>query len=66
MNPSMDAHSEQDERFRLDTGKLPRRIELELPDGLMEKLKQHADRLNLPVSELIEQILAQSCVESVE
>ena len=66
MNSSQDAGGEQDARFRLDPTQMPQRLELDLSDELLARLMQQAERSNRSLSELIEHILAQSCVEMAE
>ena len=45
---------------------MPQRLELDIPEDLLERLMQQAERCNRSLPELIEYILAQSCVEMVE
>ena len=45
---------------------MPQRLELVLSDELLARLMQQAERSNRSLSELIEHILAQSCVEMAE
>ena len=66
MNSSQDAEGEQDARFRLDPTQMPRRVELDIPEELLERLIQQAERCNRSLPELIEYILAQSCMEIAE
>ena len=66
MNSTHDAAGEQDTQFRLDPTQMPQRLELDIPEELLERLMQQAQRCNRSLPELIEYILAQSCVEMVE
>jgi hypothetical protein len=66
MNASQDAAGEQDARFRLDPTQMPQRVELDIPEELLERLMQQAERCNRSLPELMEYILAQSCVEMAE
>jgi hypothetical protein len=66
MNASQDSAGEQDVRFRLDPTQMPRRVELDIPEELLERLIQQAERCNRSLPELIEYILAQSCMEIAE
>ena len=66
MNSSHDSAGEQDARFRLDPTQMPRRVELDIPEELLERLIQQAERCNRSLPELIEYILAQSCMEMAE
>jgi hypothetical protein len=66
MNSSHDAAVEQDTQFRLNPTQMPQRLELDLPDELLERLMQQAERCHRSLPELIEYILAQSCVEMAD
>ncbi len=66
MNSTRDSAGEQDAQFRLDPTQMPQRLELDIPEELFERLMQQAERCNRSLPELIEYILAQSCVEMVE
>lgn len=66
MNSSPDSAGEQDARFRLDPTQMPQRLELDIPEELLERLMQQAQRCNRSLPELIEHILAQSCMEMAE
>ena len=66
MNSMHDAAGEQDTPFRLDPTQMPQRLELDIPEELLERLMQQAERCNRSLPELIEYILAQSCVEMAE
>ena len=66
MNSSHDSAGEQDARFRLDSTQMPQRLELDIPEELLERLMQQAQRCNRSLPELIEYILAQSSMEMVE
>jgi len=66
MNSSHDSAGEQDARFRLDPTQMPQRLELDIPEELLERLMQQAERCNRSLPELIEYILAQSCMEIAE
>ena len=66
MNSLHDSAGEQDARFRLDPSQMPQRLELDIPEELLERLMQQAERCNRSLPELIEHILAQSCMEMAE
>jgi len=66
MNSSHDSAGEQDARFRLDSAQIPQRLELDIPEELLERLIRQAERYNRSLPELIEYILAQSCMEIAE
>jgi hypothetical protein len=66
MNSSHDSAGEQDARFRLDSVQMPQRLELDIPEELLERLIRQAERCNRSLPELIEHILAQSCIEMAE
>jgi hypothetical protein len=66
MNSTHDAAGEQDAQFRLDPTQMPQRLELEIPEQLLERLILQAERCNRSLPELIEYILAQSCMEMAE
>ena len=66
MNSSQDSAGERDARFRLDPTQMPQRLELDIPEELLERLMQQAERCNRSLPELIEYILAQSCMEIAE
>jgi len=66
MNSSHDSSGEQDARFRLDSAQMPQRLELDIPEELLERLIRQAERCNRSLPELIEYILAQSCMEIAE
>jgi hypothetical protein len=66
MNSSQDSAGERDTRFQLDPTQMPQRLELDIPEELLERLMQQAERCNRSLPELIEYILAQSCVEMAE
>lgn len=66
MPPFQSAPGEQDPRFQLDPSLMPQRLELDLPEELLEKLMRQAGRSHRSLPELIEHILSQSCVEIVE
>lgn len=66
MPPSQSAASEQDPRFQFDPSRMPQRLELDLPEELLEKLMRQAGRCHRSLPELIEHILSQSSVEIVE
>jgi len=66
MNSSHDSAGEQDARFRLDSAQMPQRLELDIPEELLERLIRQAERCNRSLPELIEYILAQSCIEIAE
>jgi len=66
MNSIHDSAGEPDARFRLDPTQMPQRLELDLPEELLEQLMRQAVRCNRSLSELIEHILAQSCMEMAE
>ena len=66
MNSSHDSAGEQDARFRLDSAQIPQRLELDIPEELLERLIRQAERCNRSLPELIEYILAQSCIEIAE
>lgn len=66
MNSSPDSAGEQDARFRLDPTQMPQRLELEIPEQLLERLILQAERCNRSLPELIEYILAQSSMEMAE
>ncbi len=66
MNSSQDSAGEQDARLRLDPTQMPQRLELDIPEQLLERLIRQAERCNRSLPELIEYILAQSSMEMVE
>jgi hypothetical protein len=66
MNASQDSAGEQDARFRLDPTQMPQRLELDIPEQLLERLIRQPERCNRSLPELIEYILAQSSMEMVE
>ena len=66
MNASQDSAGEQDARFRLDPTQMPQRLELDIPEELLERLIRQAERCNRSLPELIGYILAQSSMEMVE
>ena len=66
MNSSQDSAGEQDVRFRLDPNQMPQRLELDIPEELLERLIRQAERCNRSLPELIEYILAQSSMEMAE
>lgn len=66
MNSTHDAAGEQDTQFCLDPTQMPQRLELDIPEELLERLMQQAQRCNRSLPELIEHILAQSCMEMAE
>jgi len=66
MNSSHDSAGEQDARFRLDSAQMPQRLEIDIPEELLERLIRQAERCNRSLPELIEYILAQSCMEIAE
>jgi hypothetical protein len=66
MRSTNDFSGEPDARFRLDPTRMPQRFELDIPEELLEQLKWQAERCNRSLPDLIEYILAQSCVEMAE
>jgi hypothetical protein len=66
VNSLQDSAGERDARFRLDPTQMPQRIELDISEELLERLTHQAERCNRSLPELIEYILAQSCLEMAE
>jgi hypothetical protein len=66
MPPIQPARGEQDPRFQLDPSRMPQRLELDLPEELLEQLMRQAERSHRSLPELIAHILSQSCAEIVE
>ena len=66
MHSSHNSAGEQDDQFRLDPTQMPQRLELDIPEQLFERLILQAERCNRSLPELIEYILAQSCMEMAE
>ncbi len=66
MKSSQDFPGERDAQFRLDPTQMPQRLELDIPEELLEQLMWQAERCNRSLPELIEHILAQSRLEMAE
>jgi hypothetical protein len=45
---------------------MPRRLELDISEELLQRLMRQAERCNRSLPELVEYILAQSCLEMAE
>lgn len=45
---------------------MPQRLELDIPEELLERLMRQAERCNRSLPELIEYVLAQSSMEMAE
>jgi hypothetical protein len=66
VNSLQDSAGERDAQFRLDPTQMPRRLELDISEGLLQRLMRQAERCNRSLPELVEYILAQSCLEMAE
>ena len=57
--PPDGAPGESDPRFRLDPARFPQRLDLELPEELVERLERMAHQRNRSLSELIHNLICQ-------
>lgn len=57
-NPRPSEEPEQDERFRLNPAKFPKRLELELDEALLRHLEALATRRGRSVNDLITDLLS--------
>jgi hypothetical protein len=54
----VDPAFEQDHNFCLDPARLPQRIEIELPDAVIEAVSRQAERSNRTFNEMVQHLLA--------
>lgn len=58
MDPLPSGEPEQDERYRLDPSKFPKRVDLELSEELMQHLEAMAARSGRSINDLITDLLS--------
>jgi hypothetical protein len=59
-SPWANPPGEPDPRFRLDSARLPQRLEFELPEAVIEAITRQAQRSNRSFNEMVQHLLAQS------
>ena len=59
-SPRANPPGEPDPRFRLDSARLPQRLEFELPEAVIEAITRQARRSNRSFNEMVQHLLAQS------
>jgi hypothetical protein len=60
------APEETDPRFRLDPARFPQRLELDLPEELVERLQRIAEQKDRSLSELIHNLVCQQLKEQAK
>jgi hypothetical protein len=64
--PPDGAPGESDPRFRLDPARFPQRLDLELPEELVERLQRIAALKDRSLSELIHNLICQQLKEQAK
>ena len=64
--PSDGVPEEPDPRFRLDPARFPQRLELDLPEELVERLQRIAEQKDRSLSELIHNLVCQQLKEQAK